>query len=302
MIKLKKINLEELDFYFEKTKKILENKINEMKNSSPILNLIKNNLEKFLKNEITEDGKIKDLPDDFYVLKEDNCNILQSLFDYSNIIKSSKNNITLRDNILHKLNLKTCPYCDRQYISNYYNENNNEKSQAQIDHFYPKSIYPELALNINNFIPSCSYCNQLKSNNILKLNPRKEGFEDDAKFILTEKLDAILDMNLKNIKINIKVFNNSKKDKIESNIRTLNLREIYTMHNDYIFQLIKDVKFELNPYYLSTIEELFENSNDNNLKPFLKELILAPYKYKIKNNEPLGKLTKDILEFILIEE
>jgi len=65
------------------------------------------------------------------------------------------------------LDLKTCPYCNRNYTFLVNDETG--KLRPEIDHFYPKSIYPFLAMSFFNLIPSCSICNHTKSN-IVKEN------------------------------------------------------------------------------------------------------------------------------------
>ena len=63
-----------------------------------------------------------------------------------------------RHKLLSLIGIEVCPYCQRNYISSY-EENNDEKTTADLDHFYPKSLYPFLALSLYNFIPSCQICN-----------------------------------------------------------------------------------------------------------------------------------------------
>ena len=57
------------------------------------------------------------------------------------------------------LNLRTCPYCGRQFI--YAVEENGTTVKPQIDHFLPKRKYPFLALSYFNLIPVCSTCNMI---------------------------------------------------------------------------------------------------------------------------------------------
>ncbi len=46
-----------------------------------------------------------------------------------------------------------CPYCS--YIT---------RQVSQLDHYLPKSIFPSLAITINNLVPICSECNSNKDN------------------------------------------------------------------------------------------------------------------------------------------
>lgn len=67
---------------------------------------------------------------------------------------------------VEQLDLKTCPYCNRNYTFLVNEENG--KLRPEIDHFYPKSIYPFLAMSFYNLIPSCSICNHTKSDKVEK--------------------------------------------------------------------------------------------------------------------------------------
>ncbi|MBM6876390.1 DUF4143 domain-containing protein, partial [Fusobacterium mortiferum] len=129
----------------------------------------------------------------------------------------------------------------------------------------------------------------------IQINPRFEEFGNNAIFTIKNKLISYMDMNLEDIDIEIDIKNQELETKINSNIDTFKLKEVYKVHRDYIYQLIKDINFRSNKNYINDISDLI-NSNDNQYKDkILEELILQPYKFKIENNEPLGKLTKDIL-------
>jgi len=47
---------------------------------------------------------------------------------------------------IQRLNIKVCPYCNRNYIFNF-TKNRKEEATAQLDHFYNKSHYPYLCLS-----------------------------------------------------------------------------------------------------------------------------------------------------------
>jgi len=82
----------------------------------------------------------------------------------------------LKPELLEKFNNK-CVYCGVKLY---------EPMMADIEHFYPKSIYPHLALDMDNLLIACKACNMLKSNkfpldgdgNSLLIHPVKENFSD----------------------------------------------------------------------------------------------------------------------------
>lgn len=57
------------------------------------------------------------------------------------------------------LNLDSCFYCDIHPIGTYIKNNNSPRLSVDLDHFFPKSQCPLLALSLKNLIPCCQVCN-----------------------------------------------------------------------------------------------------------------------------------------------
>ena len=235
------------------------------------------------------------------------------LFHYEELYKGVWN----RHELLSLMGIEVCPYCQRNYISNYedYEENNSnnykknktKKTTAHLDHFYPKSLYPFLALSLYNFIPSCQVCNSrlFKGNKdtLVSIYPYEEGFDElGVKFKTSKKViyeilgekdsDFSVEIDCKNIE------DKEKKDKVENSIGNLGLDRVYKKsHNQYIQDLLYTVeKYPEN--YLEACGEMFENDNNKKkqLEEYFKDIVKEPYRKRIENGEPLAKLTKDILE------
>ena len=230
------------------------------------------------------------------------------LFHYEKLYKGDWN----RHELLSLMGIEVCPYCQRNYISNYegYEENNKKtktkKTTAHLDHFYPKAHYPFLALSLYNFIPSCQVCNSVfkKAKEVQNsIYLYEEGFDElGVKFktskeaiyeILGEKnSDFSVEIDCKNIE------DKEKKDKVENSIGNLGLDRVYKKsHNQYIQDLLYTIeKYPEN--YLEACGEMFENDNDKKkqLEGYFKDIVKEPYRKRIENGEPLAKLTKDILE------
>jgi hypothetical protein len=74
----------------------------------------------------------------------------------------------LKYGLAQKLNLKVCPYCNRNYTLTINKEVVNShlgkikvvKTRPDFDHFFCKSKHPILALSFYNLIPSCAICNR----------------------------------------------------------------------------------------------------------------------------------------------
>ena len=86
-------------------------------------------------------------------------------------------------NLIERINLKACPYCNRNFIFNF-KRSDSLQATAQLDHFYPKKEYPYLAISLYNLIPCCSTCNLRKSNKAAGIyHPYLESFNASARFV-----------------------------------------------------------------------------------------------------------------------
>ncbi len=73
---------------------------------------------------------------------------------------------------------EVCPYCNLIPITNH-----DDFSTADIEHFYPKSIFPLFCVSKFNLVPSCKDCNrQFKGAKYFHYNPRYEGLDEYFKF------------------------------------------------------------------------------------------------------------------------
>ena len=210
-----------------------------------------------------------------------------------------------RHKLLSLIGIEICPYCQRNYISSY-EENNSKKTTADLDHFYPKSLYPFLALSLYNFIPSCQICNsRFKGNKDTRdsVYLYEEGFDElgvkfrTSKEVISEILgerysDFYVKIDYENLK------NKEDGEKVKNSIENLGLDRVYKKsHNQYIQNLLYNIeKYPEN--YLENCVEMFESNVDKKkqLEEYFKDIVKEPYRKRIENGEPLAKLTKDILE------
>ena len=225
------------------------------------------------------------------------------LFCYKKFQDGNKN--WGRHKLLFLMEIEVCPYCQRNYISSY-EENNSKKTTADLDHFYPKSLYPFLALSLYNFIPSCQICNsRFKGNKDTRdsIYPYEEGFDElGVKFKTSEEVIVkILEERYSDfsVKINYENLKDEKnKEKVKKSIKNLRLDKVYEKsHNQYIQNLLYNIeKYPEN--YLENCVEMFESNVDKKkqLEEYFKDIVKEPYRKRIENGEPLAKLTKDILE------
>ncbi|WP_418180776.1 hypothetical protein ACNSOL_01520 [Aliarcobacter lanthieri] len=215
---------------------------------------------------------------------------------YKNFSNAKKNEYNAYQ-LVQSLNLKTCPYCNRNYIP--FVKNDEKKTRPQLDHFYPKAIYPFLACSFYNLIPSCSTCNHMKSDED-SYKDEKNGElvhpynvkNDDFTFSYTfDNLDILKSIDKKNIR-----FEDEEKIKItldtkyKKNNKYFQLEEIYQNHRDLVIELILK---EIN-YPKSYIEELVKNGFGTQEEIY--RFIFSNY-LEINNfhKRPLSKLTYDII-------
>jgi len=191
------------------------------------------------------------------------------------------------------LNLKTCPYCNRNYISMIEKKVQYDKQRRpELDHFHPKSMYPFLAVNYYNLIPSCSTCNKLKSDDdaLMLLHPYDKKVKDvevtywlnDMKFYNVKSLKDITFDSEPSIDIEI--------DIPIANKRIFQLERLYQEHTDIVIELIlKHLHYP--DSYINELSKFGYN------KEQIYRFVFSNY---LEENEfskrPLAKLTRDIAE------
>lgn len=231
-------------------------------------------------------------------------NNLKMVFNYKKFSESEAKEKWNRHKLLSYMGIRTCCYCNRQYITHYFVKDSYRnsphityKTTADLDHFYPQDQYPFLALSLYNFVPSCQICNSrfklAKINDIVY--PYNEEFGDDVFFELTCEdgdLNYIYKQNSVTIKINTN--NSTIKSKVDESIKTFKLDKLYKSHEDYAVEIIKKLRMYgsdegINDLY-NKYEQLFENKDE-----FKRTIFGNYYRDEDLSKRPLSKLTRDIL-------
>ncbi len=191
---------------------------------------------------------------------------------------------------IQKINLGSCPYCNRNYI---FSINKKSSVKPEIDHFYPKSIYPYLAVSYFNLIPSCPTCNGFgakEAKDTFYTYPISNPYElkeNDFKFSISPESIDFFNIESKKYDFNsfeIKLCGN------KANLEIFKLEELYKQHKDIVLELLIKKAY----YPKSYIGELkkFSFTEDE-----VYRYLLCNYK---KNEDlhkrPLSKLIKDISE------
>lgn len=226
--------------------------------------------------------------------------ILSNIFDYDNWIQRKFNGKNNGSYLAERLQINTCPYCNRAYT---FTLSNGNKSivRPEFDHFFNKSTYPYLSLSLYNLIPSCHTCNHIKSDKEFNIcthfHPYIEGFDNKVLFTINPKNIDFLN-KIDNFDICIKIKNNHDKklyEKAERNLKDLELDKLYEHHKDYVKELIwrKQVYSE---GYIHELFKEYEGSIFSNEEE-IRRMVLGNYtELEDLIKRPLSKLTRDIAE------
>jgi len=278
---------------------------------------------------------LKQIKSEVNKLFSDTCSLLDT-----NIIKENNNlkfinyedmDGKLRHQLIDSLGIKTCPYCNRQYITSYVKEDNNNTT-ADLDHYYQKSLFPLFALSSFNFIPSCHVCNSLMKGDkyVETLYPYEDSAEEDIRFDIVLKngqkkknivdiwlgkgkdsfpeIKKISELNVINL---IKAKDDAKKTKgdryreklIDNEIELFRLNEIYKNHLDQAVNVLLIMRIYLEEnFYTQNINKICEKIDITSVKngsSITKEEIRSFLLGMITDGQgemdkPLAKLISDI--------
>lgn len=205
-----------------------------------------------------------------------------------------------------KLGVTVCPYCNRSYIFTVKKDARNGKVRPQYDHFFPKSIYPYLAVSMYNLIPSCAVCNSGKSDKdsfknqkVQYLNPYVEGYGTKTFLQITpkKKKDRIRGCVGLAEEYTVKPKSASDVDKdaakrIQDTWDLLKLGPLYEKHSDYIRNILQ-AKQIYTEEYLDQLMKSFPGAFDD--MDDLKDVVYFNYLDEEEwGKRILVKLTHDL--------
>lgn len=202
-----------------------------------------------------------------------------------------------------KLNIKSCPFCNNNYVYFYKEDSDKYNTIATLEHYYPKSKYPHLSLSFYNLIPSCNICNsKFKGNKTHEgniLHPYYEDFSKKASFSVNIDNLAVK----KDIELTVKLNQHDITDsRCKKTIERFQLDKIYQEHND----IAKEIWNKAQMYNESRIDELYDNFYEKlgYSKDDVKNFVFCNYLNKDDiNKRNHAKLTQDILkQFKLVKD
>lgn len=195
--------------------------------------------------------------------------------------------------LVNALDIKTCPYCNRQYIQTF---EGLRAERPELDHFYPKALFPMFCLSFYNLIPVCHSCNHVKLDDEIGVNPYRKPF--NSRFVIIDKKGAKLSPSkihkLTKNEIALKLDGKSMEE--DENSQVLGLENVYNKHTDYVKELI-DKSMAYDAYARQTLVDSFQGAGYHPRQVFDfvwgRHLFDAEYE-----DRPLSKLTKDILDLL----
>ncbi|WP_180361815.1 hypothetical protein [Paenibacillus sp. BGI2013] len=240
--------------------------------------------------------------------------MLLKIFSYENFVSSYPPKEWGAYQLVSKLKVNVCPYCNRQYTFTVINDDPavKGKTRARLDHFYDKATYPYLAVSLYNLIPCCSICNSDFKGSIdfsykTHLHPYVDEFGEHFKFGIdmldktvlkpgVSKIDYLLGKGEEfEIVIRDTCSDPDIKQKVNNNLEVFKIKELYNHHKDYVLDLIK-IRIS---YSDSQIDELFRQYSGILFASREDVIQMITSNYVVPeelDKRVLAKLTRDICE------
>ena len=218
------------------------------------------------------------------------CVKKSKFFDLKNVYDTfSKENYQLNTWIVEKTGQRVCPYCNINYVYC-----RGKKATAQIDHFYPRAYYPQLALCLYNLVPICSACNQLKLDSLKKLqSPFDENFRKD----MTVGVSLQNVSNNAGIRFIPTVYASKSSAEAKNMIDLLRLNDAYQKHEEEATRFLYRAMYYESEDGAKAIRKMASSmgiSNIDAINVFLDTNILGDSHGKIS----LGKMRHDLLALV----
>ena len=192
---------------------------------------------------------------------------------------------------IKQIDIDTCTYCNRSYI---YYLSKDKKIKPELDHFYPKNVYPYLGMSFYNLIPTCQTCNGFSAKSEQDpldaglINPYLTKF-DDFQFTYEPVTGHVLSTVLDKKSIEVKL-----KKNIPGHLTVFKLDLLYAQHADHVLELIIKSKIK----YSDTYRKYLQGYADKGLvltDHEIDRMILGNYS---RSNDvhlrPLAKIYQDI--------
>lgn len=204
----------------------------------------------------------------------------------------------------HKMGIKACVYCNANFALTLEKENESFKAKYQVDHYWPKAIFPCFSISLFNFIPSCAACNHAKTDHLVHYTMYTRDQDRLKKSLFHFDFPAgavpkdLLFPTQNELKIEVSI---EHENKPTLNIDGVNWQEydevfditgIYNMMTDIAEEICRRKRI-YSKGYRETLKKSFPKVfNDKNLSD---RIILGNYSTDEEiHNRPLAKYMQDI--------
>lgn len=128
------------------------------------------------------------------------------------------------------LGIIACPYCNQNHVNAGYDRQGKFRFWGDLDHFYNKNTYPEMAICLYNLIPVCKVCNLIKSSRkTVFVNPYHCEKESNIKF--RTEFDKTFDLDYlrgKSLNFDIIIDEDGLSDEDKKEIEFFDLKNRYS--------------------------------------------------------------------------
>lgn len=165
-----------------------------------------------------------------------------------------------KDELIEATGTKVCPYCNRVFVENIA-LNGGGSLKGQLDHFYPKELYPYLAISKYNLVPCCPFCNgssgkgNKDSRNMNMVNPYSLTSAQGLKFKTNIRRKGFLNLQTCADAVDISIDTKALPD-MKNNSKVFHLKEIYNHHKDYMAEMYYKYNMMKTPAYKKFALEL----------------------------------------------
>lgn len=229
--------------------------------------------------------------------------VVGNILSYDNFRKGHKNDGITKENKYYKaknwnpymwsekMNVRTCSYCNRQYVTCLKKSKDNVGGiRPDIDHYWCRNTYPHFSMSLYNWVPSCKICNSSlkhdKNIDIKMATLYEEGIADTFRFEATGIIPE-------NNKIEIVVRNIGNSDMRDKLLEMFRIKEVYASHNNIAVNFVKKRIIYNNEFIkkLSKHNNKYAQINQAELLPLV---IGYPIDEDRIDEEALGKLRYDL--------
>jgi len=225
---------------------------------------------------------------------------IKAIFDYNFFNKLQPSDDYSPYQLTDNLKVRSCIFCNRTYTITRTSKSKGKLMRPQLDHWYPKSKFPLLAISFYNLIPCCTYCNSsVKGDNELNLNEHihpyiLETIPDDFSFSYYHE---------KSINDYV-IYLKKSKGASGKSLRTLRHLKIDQMYNGHIIELedMINLKKAYSKEYIKNMAAFFPESGLSE-RETLRMLFGIESQAENYHLMPMSKFKNDILcELGIIEK